>query len=151
MNCPVCNDPNTHVIRTYRAKLKNTIERRRKCEKCRNVFWTMEASQPPKEFIVEKKDNSVETFSYEKLFRSIRLACDHLNIKYSEQRDIFIDVMSGVTVLSTKSSRIGSEEIGELVTTALEKTNRIAWLRYIAFYDDNEATIKKRIEAWFKK
>ena len=91
------------------------------------------------------------TFSYEKLFNSIQLACKDLNIKYSEQREIFLHVMGRVSTTAALSSRIGSDQLGEFVAEALEQKNKVAWLRYLAFYDDNEDRIKKRINDWLKK
>jgi transcriptional repressor NrdR len=150
MKCPHCTSSKTQVVRTFHPKGLGTVERKRTCRDCSKSFWTIEVSQPPKHFTVIKRNGRNDTFSYEKLFRSIQLSCKDLNVKYSEQREVFLSVMEKITERSTESERISTVEIGELIAGDLEKVNRIAWLRYVAFYDNNEVTVKKRIEGWIK-
>lgn len=155
MNCPICDSSKTKVTRTVSSKSKpdlnfTTIYRTRKCRKCDHQFVTLEITQPPKEIIVVKKNNKTSTFSYEKLFASIKSACENLRIPFEEQRVVFTSVMRDIVryVETENKTRIMSHEIGAIVLKSLKSVNRIAWLRYLSHFDDDEENIKKSIRQW---
>ncbi len=155
MNCPVCGSSRTKVTRTLPSKSKSDLQitniyRTRKCRGCEHQFTTLELAQPPREIIVVKKNNKNSTFSYEKLFSSIQKACMNLRIPFNEQRVIFTNVMRelSINIQVENKTRIMSHEIGSLVIKYLKPVSRIAWLRYISYYADDEQSLKKSVWQW---
>lgn len=155
MNCPVCGSQRTKVTRTLSVKSKSDLQitniyRTRKCRSCEHQFITLELAQPPQEIIVAKKNNKNSTFSYEKLFNSIQKACYNLRIPFAEQRVVFTNVMRELTinVQVENKTRIMSQEIGSLVMKYLKPVSKIAWLRYLSYYVDDEESIKRGIRQW---
>ncbi len=155
MNCPVCGSSKTKVTRTLPLKSKSdllisNIYRTRKCRGCEHQFTTLELAQPPREITVVKKNNKNSTFSYEKLFSSIQKACTNLRIPFNEQRVIFTNVMRelSVNIQIENKTRIMSYDIGSLVIKYLKPVSRIAWLRYISYYSDDEESLKKSVRQW---
>jgi len=155
MNCPVCGSTKTKVTRTLQSKSDTllhftNIQRTRRCRQCSHWFTTLEIAQPPKEIAVAKKNNKTSTFSYEKLFNSIQKACAGLKIPYEEQRLILVNVVGEITrsIEGEHKTRVLSQEIGTIVMKYLRYLNRVAWLRYVSYFYDDEESIKKSLRQW---
>src|SRR4051812_46524541 len=75
MRCPNCQNEDTKVLDSRPVDDGNAIRRRRSCEKCEFRFSTYEEIEIL-DLSVIKKDGSKQTFSKDKLERSIRLPLD---------------------------------------------------------------------------
>jgi len=156
MNCPVCGELKTRVVRTFPIESDEELHltdtyRTRICRKCRHQFTTIEISQPTKQFTVGKRSNKTDTFSYKKLFTSIQKACEDLSIPYDDQRSIFVNVMKDIIIEVQKKedkTRIMSQDIGTFVVKHLKSVNRIAWIRYSAYFYKNEEIVLKNLREW---
>ncbi len=148
MKCPICDSPKTRVAHTYNRSKEAVIERKRQCKYCKGFFLSIEVTQPPRDFTVIKRSGKPDTFSYDKILNSIELVCQGLSLPFDERRAIFIRVMNEITIISTKKNLIKSVDIGEIISNHLQITNRVAWLRFLSFHDDNEVNLMERISAW---
>lgn len=148
MNCPNCYSRETSVNNTKNLIDQPIIKRQRMCKNCNTTFSTIELRQPPSKFKVVKQDGTIDTFSYEQLYESIKKTCKNLSVPFEDQRHIFQNIMTDITQKTITKERINSEEIGELVINYLAPMNRVAWLRYVVHFYDSEVTIRKRIESW---
>src|SRR5437764_14048269 len=76
MRCSKCGCQEDKVIDSRTSREGATIRRRRECLSCGHRFTTYEAIENENEAIlVVKRDDRREAFSKEKLFNSLRIAC----------------------------------------------------------------------------
>ncbi|MEC7921382.1 MAG: ATP cone domain-containing protein, partial [Chloroflexota bacterium] len=72
MNCPSCNFKDTKVVESRESS--DSIRRRRECLKCSKRFTTYEKIQISSKIVI-KSDYTKESFSLDKLEKSVRIAC----------------------------------------------------------------------------
>ncbi len=131
MRCPFCGSPDTRVVDSRAAREGRSIRRRRQCSQCDERFTTYEVVEETMIDVV-KKDGSTEPFDREKLLRSLRLACQKLDV----DRDELTTFTEGLEarLAATPRRTIGSAEVGERVLGFLLELNPVAYVRYASVY-----------------
>jgi len=129
MQCPVCRAGDTRVIDSRDDE--NAVRRRRECQQCKHRFTTYERIEAARLLIV-KKDGRREPYSREKVLAGLRRACEKrpvpdaalTEIANGDERDLF----------ARGESEIPSSAVGELVMAALEKLDKVAYVRFASVY-----------------
>jgi transcriptional repressor NrdR len=132
MRCPNCNYEDTKVLDSRPVDEGSAIRRRRTCDKCEFRFSTYEEIEIL-DLTVTKKNGNRETFSKEKLERSIRLPMD----KRPYTDETFRKLVSGIEIeiqRKAKDGEISSTEIGNIVMKKLKKVDKVAYIRFAAVY-----------------
>jgi len=131
MHCPVCNYLDTKVVDSRLASDGMAIRRRRECEKCEYRFSTLE-EVTLLDLTVVKRDGRRETYHREKIVHGLERALEKR--QYTE-----IDFQKLVhrierDVQKKGRGEITSKQIGEIVMHALEKFDKIAYIRFASVY-----------------
>lgn len=129
MQCPRCHHSDTKVIDSRPEREGRSIRRRRECEKCEFRFSTLERVVTGN-LIVRKRDDETESFSAEKLEKSIRVACGKRPIS----RDQIREMVSELSENWAGQQEVQSSEIGESVMSSLKKLDHIAYIRFASVY-----------------
>ena len=110
MNCPYCDNQESKVVDS--RYIQDGIRRRRECLMCSLRFTTYEKIHSQLLNVI-KRDNSKETFSVEKLTKSISTACKKEPISNEKIEKIAIDIETNL--LQNYGSEISSNVIGQMV------------------------------------
>jgi transcriptional repressor NrdR len=132
MRCPNCQNDDTKVLDSRPIDDGAAIRRRRECEKCEFRFSTYEEIEIL-DLTVVKKDGSKQSFSKEKLERSIRLPLD----KRPHTDETFRKLVSSIEIEMQKKAKDGeitSSEIGDIVMKKLKRVDKVAYIRFAAVY-----------------
>lgn len=137
MKCPHCQYSDTKVTDTRVAPDQSSIRRRRKCPECGYKFSTLETLCPP-ELVVIKRNLQEEEFDSEKIASGLRKAikADALSEKKIEHamQQILNQIQGNHT------TKITSEEIGQIVMQVLKERDPIAYLRFASIYKNFHET-----------
>lgn len=131
MKCPFCNSAETKVIDSRAAQRNNAIRRRRECLDCGHRFTTYE-------YVVEypltiiKNDGRREEYDRQKLFNSIKIACNKRPVSRDKLEAIVIDIEKEIEEKSR--GEVASSQIGELVMKYLKDLDEIAYVRFASVY-----------------
>ncbi len=131
MKCPFCNSAETKVIDSRAAQRNNAIRRRRECLDCSHRFTTYE-------YVVEyplmiiKNDGRREEYDHQKLFNSIKIACNKRPVSREKLEAIVIDIEKAIEEKS--GGEVVSSHIGELVMKYLKDLDEIAYVRFASVY-----------------
>ena len=131
MRCPNCDATDNRVVDTRTSKGGRAVRRRRECSVCETRFTTYEVVEE-RAIQVHKRSGAAEDFDRGKLLRSMQLASAKRPVSAS-------DIEAAVERIEEDLSReagveIESERIGELVMEALQKLDRVAFVRYASVY-----------------
>lgn len=108
-----------------------TIRRRRECLSCGHRFTTYEEIEN-EAILVVKRDDRREPFSKDKLYHSLRIACQKRPISPKTLDDLVEKIMDEI---GDKYDReVPSMAIGERVLEALKKLDGIAYVRFASVY-----------------
>lgn len=129
MVCPVCRASDTRVIDSRDDE--NAVRRRRECLKCKHRFTTYERTEAARLFIV-KKDGRREPFNRDKVLAGLRRACEKRPISESAMEAIVDDIERDL--YARGESEVPSSAVGELVMAALEKLDKVAYIRFASVY-----------------
>jgi len=132
MKCPNCQFEETKVLDSRPCDEGSAIRRRRQCEKCEFRFSTYEEIEIL-DLSVVKKDGVKQSFSKDKLERSLRLPMDKR--PYTDEQ--FRKLVSGIEIdiqRKAKDGEITTTEIGEIVMKKLKKFDKVAYIRFAAVY-----------------
>ncbi len=132
MRCPNCQYEDTKVLDSRPVDEGSAIRRRRECDKCDFRFSTYEEIEIL-DLTVVKKDGSKQTFSKEKLERSIRLPMD----KRPHTDETLRKLLSAIEIeiqRKAKEGEIKSSDIGDIVMKKLKKVDKVAYIRFAAVY-----------------
>lgn len=133
MRCPFCSHEDTQVKDSRPTEDNSAIRRRRSCGQCGARFTTFERVQL-RELVVVKSDGTREQFERDKLLRSLGIALRKRPV--AEER-LEMVVNSIIRQLETSGeSEIPSQQIGEMVMTALAGLDPVAFVRYASVYKD---------------
>lgn len=130
MICPYCNSNEIRVI-DKRTSDDKSIRRRRECEKCNKRFTTYERIETHP-LVVIKKDGRRETFSREKLFNGITLACGKRPISRGAIEKLVDEIESELRNMD--STEIKSRAIGEIAMEKLKALDEVAYIRFASVY-----------------
>lgn len=148
MRCPFCNSPETQVRDSRISDDREAVKRRRYCPSCDSRFTTYERVQL-REILVIKKNGEKKIFDPEKLKISIEMA-----VRKRPVSEVLVDKMVNKIIRQLEvenETEISSSKIGEMVMSALEKLDQVAFLRFASVYknfnkpDDFQKFIKEAI------
>ena len=149
MRCPFCGNIETQVKDSRISDDGESIKRRRYCSACDSRFTTYERVQL-REILVIKKNGEKRIFDPEKLKKSIEMA-----VRKRPVSDLQVEKMVNniVRKLEMESeTEVASSQIGEMVMEALEKLDKVAFVRFASVYknfekaDDFQKFIKKIVK-----
>lgn len=135
MKCPNCLSDNTKVIDSRDVDDFRAVRRRRECEKCSNRFTTYERVELIN-LLVIKKDGKRESYDRNKIESGILKSCEKRPIS-KEQIDAIVSEIER-RLQSTCDTEIKSKYIGELVSRALKKVDKVAYIRFASVYKSFE-------------
>jgi len=145
MRCPFCGNEETQVKDSRTYDDGQAIRRRRCCPNCDSRFSTLE-TVIQKEIIVIKKDGTKIAFEKDKLLHSIKAAVNK-RIASEEVEAMANDIIRRIEM--SGNTEIKSAKIGEMVLDKLERTDKVAFIRFASVYmnfenpDDFDKFIKK--------
>ncbi len=133
MKCPFCGHVEDKVVDSREAKIRDTIRRRRECEKCGRRFTTYERiDEIP--YMVVKKDGRREKFDRHKLLAGLLKACEKRPIPISQLEQLVNE--AEVYVAESTDRERPSSQLGELVMNRLKKLDKVAYVRFASVYLD---------------
>jgi len=131
MKCPYCACEDSKVIDSRPTDDSERIRRRRECSRCQKRFTTYEIIETVPLMVI-KKDKSRESFDRQKLFNSLRRACD----KRAVSVDDLENVVNGIeqALQNSMEREIPTEMIGELAMEQLRLLDEVSYVRFASVY-----------------
>jgi transcriptional repressor NrdR len=131
MRCSKCGCQEDKVIDSRTSREGATIRRRRECLACGHRFTTYEEIEN-EAITVVKRDDRREPFSRDKLYNSLRIACQKRPIS-PEKIEALADKI--IEEIGDKYDReVPSMAIGERVMEALKNLDPVAYVRFASVY-----------------
>ena len=131
MQCPYCNVTDCRVVDSRLVSEGAVTWRRRECEGCKRRFTTYERLEYTLPTVV-KKNGQRETFSREKLLRSLQVACNKRPVSADA-----LDELAGRVERSLSEGgdrEVSSRAIGLAVMEALKRLDEVAYVRFASVY-----------------
>jgi len=135
MRCPFCGNIETQVRDSRIPDDGEAVKRRRYCTACDSRFTTYERVQL-REIIVIKKNGDKKIFDPEKLRKSIEMAVRKRPVSSLQVEKLVNNIVRQLEVEG--ESEISSMKIGEMVLKALEKLDKVAFVRFASVYKNFE-------------
>lgn len=135
MRCPFCGNIETQVKDSRISDDGESIKRRRYCSACDSRFTTFERVQL-REILVIKKNGEKKIFDPEKLKKSIEMAVRKRPVSEVQVEKLVNNIVRQLEVES--ETEISSSKIGEMVLSALEKLDKVAFVRFASVYKNFE-------------
>ena len=132
MRCPYCNSTESQVKDSRPNEEDGSIRRRRICSDCGAKFTTIERVQI-RDLSVRKTNGDLEPFDYEKLKRSIKIACRKRNVP-DEQIEKLVTSIHRRIETDTADNIVPSSMIGDFVSDSLVNLDPIAFVRFVSVY-----------------
>ena len=131
MKCPFCANNNTSVKDSRASEDNSVIRRRRICSKCNSRFTTFERIKLT-EMMVVKKNSHTETFSRDKLMKSILLAVRKRPIPPSQIEELTNNIIQKIE--NIKDNKVTTTFIGKTVMENLLEVDAVAYIRFASVY-----------------
>lgn len=131
MKCPFCGKVDSEVLESRIVEDGSGIRRRRSCHFCKKRFSTIERVKETTIWVV-KKDGRREQFNREKIRKGIMRAVEKRPISLALVEDIVKRVE--VEIIKKHAQEVSSHTIGRTILKYLQKTDRVAWLRFASVY-----------------
>jgi len=131
MRCPFCGFEDTQVKDSRPSEDGMSIKRRRFCGGCQSRFTTFERIQLC-ELTVVKSDQRKESFSREKLARSIYIATRKRPISPEKIERVINGLQHRLETLG--ESEISSRLIGEMIMDVLFDLDSVSYIRFASVY-----------------
>jgi transcriptional repressor NrdR len=131
MRCPNCDATDNRVVDTRTSKGGRAVRRRRECSVCETRFTTYEVVEE-RPIQVLKRSQAAEDFDRTKLLRSVKVACAKRPVSASEMEAVVEKIEEDLS--REAGVEIESSRIGELVMDALQRLDRVAYVRYASVY-----------------
>ena len=131
MKCPYCACDESKVIDSRPTDDNERIRRRRECAACRKRFTTYEIVESVPLTVV-KKDKSRESFDRQKLFNSLRRACDKRAVPLSELERA-VDAIEQA-LQNAMEREVPTERVGELAMEQLKALDEVSYVRFASVY-----------------
>lgn len=131
MRCPNCDAVDNRVVDTRTSKGGRAVRRRRECSVCTQRFTTYEVVEK-RPIRVIKRSQDAEDFDRDKLLGSVTVACAKRPVSASEIEavvELIEEDLSREARIEVESARIGERVMG-----ALQKLDRVAYVRYASVY-----------------
>jgi transcriptional repressor NrdR len=135
MRCPFCGNIETQVKDSRISDDGESVKRRRYCASCDSRFTTFERVQL-REIIVIKKNGEKKIFDPEKLKKSIEMAVRKRPVSELQVEKLVNNIIRQLEV--ENETEIFSSKIGEMVMNALEKLDKVAFVRFASVYKNFE-------------
>lgn len=135
MRCPFCGNIETQVKDSRTSDDGESIKRRRYCTSCDSRFTTFERVQL-REILVIKKNGEKKIFDPEKLKKSIEMAVRKRPVSEVQVEKLVNNIVRQLEIES--EAEIASSKIGEMVMMALEKLDKVAFVRFASVYKNFE-------------
>ncbi len=130
MRCPYCNSDSDKVIETRTPEGGQFIRRRRICLHCNRRYTTVEKVANPQLYVI-KRDGGRQPFDPKKLKDGIMLSC----VKRPVNGDQIDKLVEQVEIEIAKNHReMKTQEIGDIVITALRDIDEVAFIRFASVY-----------------
>ncbi|HSN27496.1 MAG TPA: ATP cone domain-containing protein [Kofleriaceae bacterium] len=136
MQCPYCGGDSSVTETRVTA---DGLRRRRVCTVCKRRFTTYEKLGAPG-LKVQKRDESVEPFDAEKLFRALQRVAAHRSIGDDDLRRVARDIEA--TLVDSGRKSVAWSDIVELALDRLRNIDPIAADRLAANYTDESGAIR---------
>ena len=133
MRCPFCSHKNSEVRDTRSTEDNTAIRRRRICEECNSRFTTYERIQL-RDLVVKKKNDVIEPFDREKIYKSISLALRKRNFDQVKIEKIVNAIIRRLE--NAGESEIKTSLIGEYIMETLSNLDQVAYVRFASVYKD---------------
>jgi transcriptional repressor NrdR len=137
MRCPFCGNLETQVKDSRISDDGEAIKRRRYCSACDSRFTTFERTQL-REIQVIKKNGDKKVFDPEKLRKSVEMAVRKRPVSSLQVERLVNNIVRQLEV--ENEVEINSSKIGEMVMNALEKLDKVAFVRFASVYKNFEKT-----------
>lgn len=135
MRCPFCGNIETQVRDSRISDDGEAVKRRRYCTACDSRFTTYERVQL-REILVIKKNGEKKIFDPEKLRKSIAMAVRKRPVSELQVEKLVNNIVRQLEVEG--DSEVSSMKIGEMVLKALEKLDKVAFVRFASVYKNFE-------------
>ena len=131
MKCPYCSCDESKVIDSRPTDDNERIRRRRECIECRKRFTTYEIVETVPLTVV-KKGGARESFDRQKLFNSLRRACDKRAVSLDDI-DRAVDAIE-LALQNSMEREIPTERIGQLAMEHLKQLDEVSYIRFASVY-----------------
>ena len=131
MKCPYCTCEESRVIDSRPTDDAQRIRRRRECTGCQKRFTTYEVIETTPLMVV-KKDKSRESFDRQKLFNSLRRACDKRAVSVDDLEGVVNDIEQALH--NSMEREVATEVIGELAMEHLKRLDEVSYVRFASVY-----------------
>ncbi|MDR1464168.1 MAG: transcriptional regulator NrdR [Oscillospiraceae bacterium] len=131
MKCPFCSCEDSKVIDSRPTDESERIRRRRECTACGKRFTTYEVIESVPLMVI-KKDRSRESFDRQKLFNSLRRACDKRAVSVAQLEAIVDDIE--LTLHNSMDREVPTDRIGELAMDRLKQVDEVSYVRFASVY-----------------
>lgn len=135
MRCPFCGNIETQVKDSRTSEYGDSIKRRRYCSACDSRFTTFERVQL-REILVIKKNGEKKIFDPEKLQKSIEMAVRKRPVSELQVEKLVNNIIRQLEVKN--ETEVSSSQIGEMVMVALERLDKVAFVRFASVYKNFE-------------
>ena len=113
------------------SKGGRAVRRRRECSVCETRFTTYEVVEE-RPVQVLKRSGAAEDFDRGKLLRSVKVACAKRPISAAQIEDLVDRIEEDLS--REAGVEVESARIGQRVMDALQKLDRVAYVRYASVY-----------------
>ena len=135
MKCPFCGAAETSVADTRISEDGDIVRCRCRCTRCDKRFPTCERAEIRLPQVIKKNGSRVD-FDREKLAASLGLA---LRKRPVSAESVDLAITGIVEKLLTQGEReISSEQIGEMLMSALKNLDKVAYVRFASVYRNFE-------------
>ena len=131
MKCPYCACEESKVIDSRPTDDSERIRRRRECSNCAKRFTTYEIIETVPLMVI-KKDKSRESFDRQKLFNSLRRACDKRAVSVNQLERIVDDIEQALQ--NSMEREVPTEVIGEMAMEQLKLVDEVSYVRFASVY-----------------
>jgi transcriptional repressor NrdR len=135
MRCPFCGNSETQVKDSRISDDGESIKRRRYCAACDSRFTTYERIQL-REILVIKKNGDKKMFDPEKLKKSIEMAVRKRPVSEFQVEKMVNNIVRQLEM--ENETEISSSKLGEIIMSALEKLDKVAFVRFASVYKNFE-------------
>ena len=131
IKCPYCGYHDSRVIDSRPAEDKNSIRRRRSCDKCGKRFTTYEKVETIP-LIIIKKDNNREQYDRSKIEQGVLSACYKRPVPAADIQKLIDSVET--ELFKREEKEIPSAAIGKIVMDKLKDLDAVAYVRFASVY-----------------
>jgi transcriptional repressor NrdR len=131
MRCPFCSCLEDKVVDSRPTDEGLTIRRRRECVQCGARFTTYEKIETVPLMVV-KKDGTRQAFDRNKILNGIVKACEKRPVSMQDIEKL-VDGIE-LQLYNSMKKEINSNEIGEIIMSALKNIDEVAYVRFASVY-----------------